>query len=184
LQRSNAHLLSCLSATTDSTRGRARLVSRGPYPQSTLVKPPETYELHESASADNPSWHRRRKPTASRRSGRISVLIADDDEDARKALGELLELAGHSVHVCGDGVDALRMAREFHPDVVFLDIEMPGLNGYAVCSQLRATGGFEQTKVYALSGLSGPAHESRCQREGFNGQLVKPLDIAALDRLM
>jgi CheY-like chemotaxis protein len=111
-------------------------------------------------------------------------LIADDDEDARKALGELLELAGHSVHVCGDGVDALRMAREFHPDVVFLDIEMPGLNGYAVCSQLRATGGFEQTKVYALSGLSGPAHESRCQREGFNGQLVKPLDIAALDRLM
>ena len=95
-----------------------------------------------------------------------------------------LELAGHSVHVCGDGRDALRMARELRPDVVFLDIEMPGLSGYAVCHELRSIDGFEQTRVYALSGLTGPAHERRCQQEGFNGQLVKPLDISALDRLM
>jgi CheY-like chemotaxis protein len=148
------------------------------------MKPPQSYELRRPAAADIQSWHKRSNSTASQRDGRISVLIADDDEDARASLGELLELAGHSVHVCGDGVDALRMAREFNPDVVFLDIEMPGLDGYAVCSQLRASGGFERTKVYALSGLSGPAHESRCRREGFNGQLVKPLDVAALDRLV
>ncbi len=75
------------------------------------------------------------------------------------------------------------MASEFHPDVVFLDIEMPGLDGYAVCHQLRANG-LEQAKVYALSGLTGPAHERRCRQEGFNGQLMKPLDISALDRLI
>ena len=112
------------------------------------------------------------------------MLIADDDADSRESLGELLELAGHEVHTCGDGEAALRMACECHPDVVFLDIEMPGLDGYAVCHALRSLAGFEQTRVYAVSGLSGPAHEQRCRREGFNGQFVKPLKIAALDRLM
>jgi two-component system, chemotaxis family, CheB/CheR fusion protein len=112
------------------------------------------------------------------------VLIADDDIDARKSLGELLELAGHEVHTCGDGKAALRIACERHPDVVFLDIEMPGLDGYAVCHELRSRGGFEQTRVYALSGLTGPAHERRCRQEGFTDQFVKPLEIATLDRLM
>jgi CheY-like chemotaxis protein len=135
-------------------------------------------------AGDPKPWHKRNNSTASQRIGRKSVLIADDDADARDSLGQLLELAGHSVHVCGDGRDALRMARELRPDVVFLDIEMPGLNGYAVCHELRSSDGFEQTRVYALSGLVGPAHERRCQQEGFNGQLVKPLDISALDRLM
>jgi CheY-like chemotaxis protein len=118
------------------------------------------------------------------RSGRKTVLIADDDAEARTSLGELLELAGHEVHVCGDGEDALRIARECHPDVVFLDIEMPGLDGYAVCSHLRSLDGFAQTRVYALSGLTGSAHERRCRQEGFTGQFVKPLEISALDRLV
>ena len=111
------------------------------------------------------------------------MLIADDDIDARTSLGELLELAGHEVHTCGDGKAALRIASECHPDVVFLDIEMPGLDGYSVCHELRSRG-FEQTRVYALSGLTGAAHEKRCRQEGFTGQFVKPLEIAALDRLM
>jgi len=129
-------------------------------------------------------WHRRDNSTAMQRRGRKTVLIADDDAEARTSLGELLELAGHEVHVCGDGAEALRIARERHPDVVFLDIEMPGLDGYAVCHSLRSLGGFEQTRVYALSGLSGTAHERRCRQEGFNGQFVKPLEVAALDRLV
>jgi CheY-like chemotaxis protein len=139
--------------------------------------------LHPIADDTKP-WNERSHREAPQRIGGKSVLIADDDADARTSLGELLELAGHSVHVCGDGRDAVRMACEVRPDVVFLDIEMPGLNGYAVCGQLRALGGFERTRVYALSGLTGPAHERRCKQEGFNGQLVKPLDISALDRLV
>ena len=118
------------------------------------------------------------------RGGRKKVLIADDDAEAGASLGELLELAGHEVHVCGNGAEALRIARECHPDVVFLDIEMPGLDGYAVCHSLRSLGGFEQTRVYALSGLTGTAHERRCRQEGFNGQFVKPLEVSALDRLV
>jgi CheY-like chemotaxis protein len=118
------------------------------------------------------------------RGGRKKVLVADDDAEARASLGELLELAGHEVHVCGDGEAALRIACECHPDVVFLDIEMPGMDGYSVCHSLRSRGGFEQTRVYALSGLTGAAHERRCRQEGFDGQFVKPLEVAALDRLV
>lgn len=129
-------------------------------------------------------WHRRGNSTATQRRGRKRVLIADDDVETRTSLGELLELAGHEVHVCGDGDNALRIAREWHPDVVLLDIEMPGLDGYAVCHHLRSLDGFEQTRVYAVSGLTGTAHERRCRQEGFNGQFVKPLEIAALDRLV
>jgi CheY-like chemotaxis protein len=129
-------------------------------------------------------WHRRGNCTAAQRGGRKTILIADDDAEARASLGELLELAGHEVLVCGDGHEAVRIACECHPDVVFLDIEMPGLDGYAVCRQLRSREGFEQTRVYALSGLTGRAHEERCRAEGFTGQFVKPLEISALDRLM
>ena len=133
---------------------------------------------------DAQPWHRRGHSTATQRNGRQTVLIADDDTDARMSLGELLELAGHEVHTCGDGKVALHIATECHPDVVFLDIEMPGLDGYAVCHELRSRAGFEQTRVYALSGVTGAAHEKRCRQEGFTGQFVKPLEIAALDRLV
>jgi CheY-like chemotaxis protein len=149
-----------------------------------VVKISETTAALHASTCDSKPWHERSHCTASPRIGAKSVLIADDDPDARMSLGELLELAGHSVHVCGDGKEAIRMACELRPDVVFLDIEMPGLDGYAVCGQLRAIDGFEQTRVYALSGLTGPAHERRCRQEGFNGQLRKPLDICALDRLV
>jgi CheY-like chemotaxis protein len=149
-----------------------------------VVKIPETTDALHGNPCDSKPCHERSHRTGSPQIGAKSVLIADDDPDARMSLGELLELAGHSVRVCGDGREAIRMACELRPDVVFLDIEMPGLNGYAVCGQLRAIDGFEETRVYALSGLTGPAHERRCRQEGFNGQLVKPLDISALDRLM
>ena len=157
------------------------LFSSVPRPNLFSVK---TVEKTSSPPPNAGSWHRRGYSTATQRTGRQTVLIADDDPDARTSLGELLELAGHDVHVCGDGQDAVRIARECHPDVVFLDIEMPGLDGYAVCHQLRSLDEFAQTRVYALSGLSGPAHERRCRLEGFTGQFVKPLEISALDRLM
>jgi CheY-like chemotaxis protein len=137
-----------------------------------------------ATAAESQPWHRRGHSTATQRKGRQTVLIADDDVDARTSLGELLELAGHEVHTCGDGKDALRIARECHPDVILLDIEMPGLDGYAVCHELRSLAGFGQTRVYAVSGLTGSAHERRCRQEGFSGQFVKPLEIAALDRLI
>jgi len=95
-----------------------------------------------------------------------------------------LSRLGYSVQLANDGATALEFVAANPVDVILLDIEMPGLSGYAVCHELRSIDGFEQTRVYALSGLTGPAHERRCQQEGFNGQLVKPLDISALDRLM
>jgi len=129
-------------------------------------------------------WHQRSNCGDLQRAGRKTILIADDDSDARATLGELLQLAGHAVHLCADGMEALRVACEVRPDVIFLDIEMPGISGYEVCGCLRGMEGFERTRVYALSGLSGIAHDRRCEQEGFDGQLMKPLDITALEYLV
>jgi CheY-like chemotaxis protein len=173
-----------VSVNTDRGTRVPGIASGGRAPHPGCVKISQTTDSsHPTVDGAKP-WHERNHCTASQRIGRKSVLIADDDPDARASLGELLELAGHCVHTCGDGREAIRVACEVRPDVVFLDIEMPGLSGYAVCSQLRALDGFERTRVYALSGLTGPAHERRCRQEGFNGQLVKPVDISALDRLV
>ena len=134
--------------------------------------------------AANKPWHGRSNHSVLQRTGRKSILIADDDTDARVTLGELLQLAGHSVHLCADGVEALRTACAVRPDVILLDIEMPGISGYEVCGCLRGMEGFGHTRVYALSGLSGTAHDRRCEQEGFNGQLMKPLDISELEHLV
>ena len=67
------------------------------------------------------------------------VLVVDDNADAAESLAALLELSGHATRVANDGDEAVRIAHEFHPDIVFLDIGMPGKDGYEVASELRAS---------------------------------------------
>lgn len=108
------------------------------------------------------------------------ALIVDDDRDSREALAVLLTWAGHGVRLAVDGAEALRLAEQFRPEMVFLDIVLPGLDGYEVCRRLRRSPTFEHARIVAVSGLSGPAHESRCRAAGFSAQLLKPVDPAAL----
>jgi CheY-like chemotaxis protein len=93
-------------------------------------------------------------------------------------------LSGHWVHYASDGAQAVHLARSLRPDVVFLDIRMPHLNGYEVCHELRQSAGLESMKIFALSAEHGEAHERRCQQERFDAQLSKPLDIAKLTDLL
>jgi CheY-like chemotaxis protein len=92
--------------------------------------------------------------------GRRLALVVDDDRDTRETLAILLRWAGHEVRTAADGPEALIVARDFHPDVVFLDIGMPRLDGYEVCRQLRRSPAFEHAHIFALSGRSGSDHES------------------------
>lgn len=118
-----------------------------------------------------------------RRLGRRLVLVVDDDRDSRETLALLLTLAGHDVRTAYDGLSALKAAAELQPDIVFLDISMPRLDGYTVCRQLRQSAVCRDTPIYALTGLSGPEHERRCRESGFTALLTKPLEPAALSRL-
>jgi CheY-like chemotaxis protein len=104
----------------------------------------------------------------------MNLLVVEDDRDAREMFALVLEMAGHTVRTANDGAEALTVAEAFGPDVIFLDIEMPKVNGYVACQNLRRLPGLEKVRIYAVSGVTGAAHERRCSESGFNGQLSKP----------
>jgi CheY-like chemotaxis protein len=116
--------------------------------------------------------------------GKRSVLIVDDDADAREMFALVLRTAGHIVRTAKGGEEALVVAEAFGPDIVFLDIQMPGANGYIACQALRNSPALAKTKIYAVSGLTGAAHERRCGAAGFDGQLSKPADSSCFTRLL
>jgi len=115
---------------------------------------------------------------------RSSVLVVDDDLDAREMFALVLELAGHTVRTANDGEHALVVAEAFSPDVIFLDIEIPKGNGYITCQNLRKSPALQNARIYAVSGVTGAAHERRCAEAGFDGQVSKPADPACFDLLI
>ena len=116
--------------------------------------------------------------------GKSLVLIVDDDVDARAMFVLVLEMAGHTVRTANDGEDALVVAEAFGPDVIFMDIEMPKVNGYIACQNLRKSLSLHKTRIYAVSAVTGVAHERRCDEVGFDGQVSKPADPKCFDRLI
>ena len=114
------------------------------------------------------------------------ILIVDDNLDSAETLGMLLRLSEHKVLVTGNGPAAIDVAPEFKPDVVLLDIGMPGMNGYEVARELRT---HLQGRKYLLAAISGYGQDEtrrRSQEEGFDAHLVKPVALkdllAILDR--
>jgi signal transduction histidine kinase len=116
--------------------------------------------------------------------GGIRVLLVEDNLDAAEALGELLRLWGHQVEMAHDGVAALHGAREGRPDVVLLDIGLPGMDGYEVAGRLRATPGLERVTLIALTGYGQEADRQRSRLAGFDHHLVKPVDLDGLRALL
>jgi two-component system CheB/CheR fusion protein len=113
---------------------------------------------------------------------RLRVLVVDDNEDAARSIGYLLEMTGHEVTLAFDGPDALVLAAAAPPDLVLLDIGLPGMDGYTVAAQLRAAGHGRATLV-ALSGYGQDEHLRRSREAGFDHHLVKPIDFAKLEKI-
>jgi CheY-like chemotaxis protein len=112
------------------------------------------------------------------------VLVVDDNVDSREMFALVLEMAGHTVCTAKDGANALAVAEKFEPDVIFLDIEMPQADGYVTCQILRKMAGLHKVRIYAVSGVTGVAHERRCSEAGFDGQISKPADPDYFARLV
>jgi CheY-like chemotaxis protein/anti-sigma regulatory factor (Ser/Thr protein kinase) len=104
------------------------------------------------------------------------VLVVDDNVDAATALGVLLESLGHETCVVYDGLEALKKAVEFRPDIVLLDIGMPGLDGYEVARRLRALKKDRTFRVIAVTGWGQASDRQKSQEAGFDLHLVKPVD--------
>jgi len=112
------------------------------------------------------------------------VLIVEDNLDAAEALSELLRMWGHDVEVTHDGVSALRAARQGEPDVVLLDIGLPGMDGYEVARELRAIPGLAAARLIALTGYGQESDRRRSSLAGVDHHLVKPVDLERLRALL
>ena len=125
-------------------------------------------------------------PTAIASSGHINkrVLVVDDNSDVAESLSALLQVGGYTTRVANDAMQTFEMAQEFKPEVVFLDIGMPGMNGYDVARTLRKTPGMEQVVLVALSGWGSESDRKRSRAAGFDGHLTKPAGLAAVNRLL
>ena len=112
------------------------------------------------------------------------LLVVDDNKDAAKTLAMLLRIKGHEVQVAHDGLSALEAAKTFLPTMIFLDIGMPGMDGYEVAQHLQQMPGLEQTVLAALTGWGQEEDRRRTEEAGFDHHLVKPLDGRQLEQLL
>jgi signal transduction histidine kinase/ActR/RegA family two-component response regulator len=115
---------------------------------------------------------------------RQSVLLADDNRDAVDMLAALLRMGGHEVMTAYDGEGALAMALNHRPDVMVLDIGMPGLNGYEVARQVRAQAWERQPLLVAATGWGQQDDRRKATAAGFDLHLTKPFDPQALTDLL
>jgi two-component system CheB/CheR fusion protein len=115
---------------------------------------------------------------------RRRVLVVDDNVDSAESLTALLGIAGHQVRVAFDGRKAVEIARDFAPDVVLLDIGLPGMDGLAVARALRTDPAVSRSLLIAISGYGQEADRRRTREAGFDHHLVKPVRPDVLRALL
>lgn len=112
------------------------------------------------------------------------VLVADDNEDAGESLAMLLRLDGHEVQVTNNGTDAVALFDQTQPDVVILDIGMPGLSGYEVAGRIRERDAGKEAMLIAVTGWGQQADKARASEAGFDHHFTKPVEPEALSALL
>jgi len=112
------------------------------------------------------------------------LLIVDDNKDAATTLAMLLRLEGHEVQIAFDGPSALESAKSYGPEMVFLDIGMPAMDGYEVARRMRQQPGLENVILAALTGWGQAEDRRRTAEAGFDHHLVKPIEPMALASLL
>ncbi len=132
-----------------------------------------------------PSLHNEvRKALSHDKAKACRVLVVDDNADAAQSLKILLELFGHEVQVAATGKQALDSASAFFPQVVLLDIGLPGMDGFEVARRLRANPALQETLLVAVTGYGQDEDRRQSQQAGFSAHLVKPLELSALQEVL
>jgi two-component system CheB/CheR fusion protein len=112
------------------------------------------------------------------------ILIVDDNTDNADSLARLLALLGHETAIEYDGSSTVERARIFLPEVVLVDLGMPGFDGFEVCRRLRADAALQRPRIVAVTGWGRDEDRERTAAAGFDAHFVKPLDLEALARLL
>ncbi|HYX65458.1 MAG TPA: hybrid sensor histidine kinase/response regulator, partial [Burkholderiales bacterium] len=123
------------------------------------------------------------QPPAPTASVRRRVLVVDDNVDAAQTLAQYLRMDGHRVESALDGEAALRIAEVLHPDVAFIDLNMPRMDGVEVAKRLRVTSWGRAARLVALTGMGQQADLARTREAGFDEHITKPADLKRVSRL-
>ena len=115
---------------------------------------------------------------------KVRVLVVDDNEDSARAVARIISRQGYDVEVAYDGPAAVEAALAHQPAFVFLDIGLPGMNGYEVATRLRQEDSMKSALFVAVSGYGEEGDRRRSREAGFDQHLVKPVDPDALLALM
>jgi CheY-like chemotaxis protein len=114
----------------------------------------------------------------------LQILVVDDDADSATTTAWLLESMGYpNHHIARSGPEALELAQAHVPDVILLDIGLPGMNGYEICRELRRNPLFKETLIVAQTGWGQERHRDMARFAGFSEHLVKPLRPGDLEAL-
>jgi len=127
-----------------------------------------------------PSAQARAEVRLPRGAQKRSILVVDDNADAAASMAHLLRMVGHDVEIEHDGRAALGHIARSKPDVLLLDIGLPGMSGYEVAKHARARPEGQGLRIYALTGYGQEQDRQRAMESGFDGHLVKPVAPAEL----
>lgn len=112
------------------------------------------------------------------------ILVVDDNADAAQAMATMLGLLGHEVDVAFGGEPALRLAERVRPEVILMDLGMPGMNGYVAAQRIRETGWGRDVLLIALTGWGQQADRAASEQAGFDHHLVKPVELDTVQSLV
>jgi two-component system CheB/CheR fusion protein len=172
-----ARQISKIVHLVDLHRGRVEVRSDGLGQGSEFIV---TLPLSKSQNAPIPTATKRGEQKQSKVSCR-RVLVVDDNGDAATGLARLLTMAGHEVRVAHAGPAGLEIARQFRPEVVLLDIGLPGMDGYAVAAEMRKRPETAQAVLAAVSGYGHAEAQRRSKAAGFDARLLKPVEYNAIN---
>jgi PAS domain S-box-containing protein len=141
-----------------------------------------TVRLPAADSAAQKTTPKAGRPHVARQSSR--VLVVDDNRDTVAGLAKLLGLLGHDVRIAYDGPTAIEVARSHRPEVVLLDIGLPGMDGYDVAKRLRTEPYCKDSLIIAVSGYGQEEDRRRSKQAGFDHHLSKPVDYESLMALL
>jgi signal transduction histidine kinase/ActR/RegA family two-component response regulator len=182
-----------ISAQSDGPGRGSRFTLRIPCEQPALVRPLDGEQstgerAPDGADAGATNGNGRGDKTETvewgERARATRILVVDDNLDGAESLHQLLSLSGYDVRECHDGPSAIRATREFHPEVILMDIGMPGMDGYTAARAIRELPEGSDCLMIATTGWGRELDRSESAEAGFNHHFVKPIDMSRLGEVL